>query len=357
VTPADPLTDPDAAEPGAVAVPYDALLLVSFGGPEGPDEVVPFLRRVTAGRGVPDERLREVARHYDLVEGVSPIQEQNRRLLAALREVIALPVYWGNRNSEPFLVDALREMGAEGRRRALAFVTSAYSSYSGCRQYREDIARARAEFGPGAPGVDKLRHYHDHPGFVEPFTDAVAAALDRVGDRNARVVFTAHSVPLSMARSAGPAGGAYEQQLRVTAGLVAAAAAVTGWDLAWQSRSGPPSVPWLAPDVNDHLRDCYADGVRAVVLAPIGFISDHMEVVHDLDTEAAGTVAALPGMRVERAATPATEPDPRFVAMVDQLVRERVEAWPRERRPALWTARGPSWDVCPQDCCPAPARR
>jgi len=200
--------------------------------------------------------------------------------------------------------------------------------------------------------VDKLRHYHDHPGFVRPFVDATRAALDRLGDPAARLVFTAHSVPLAMERSS-----AYAQQLRVTAGLVAGALGHGTWDLVWQSRSGPPSVPWLEPDVNDHLRQLYDAGTRGVVLVPIGFVSDHMEVVYDLDTEAVATAAQLPGLRLERAGTPGTAPDPRFVAMVGELVRERVEGWPRDRRPSLWTERGPSHDVCPVGCCPAPAAR
>ncbi len=344
----DLLTDP--AGP-AGAPPYDSLLLVSFGGPEGPDDVLPFLQNVTAGRGIPSERLREVGAHYDGFGGISPIQEQNRRLLTALRAAVDLPVYWGNRNWAPYLPDALAAMRADGRRRSLAFITSAYSSYSGCRQYREDIARARAEVGEGAPVVEKLRHYHDHPGFVEPFVDAVLAALARVGDPAARLVFTAHSVPMSMARTS-----AYEQQLRATAGIIAAATGHDRWDLVWQSRSGPPAVPWLEPDVNDHLRGLYDGGSRAVVLVPIGFVSDHMEVVFDLDTQAVETAAALPGMRLERAGTPATGPDPRFVAMVAELVAERVEAWPRTRKRALWTERGPSHDVCPAGCCPVPTR-
>ena len=334
-----------------VAPPYDALLLVSFGGPEGPDEVLPFLEQVTRGRGIPRERLAEVGEHYHLFGGVSPIQEQNRRLLAALRETLPLPVYWGNRNSPPFLTDTLREMRDDGVRRAAAFVTSAYSSYSGCRQYREDVARAQTEVGEGAPAVDKLRVFHDHPGFVEPFVDATREALGRAGE-GARLVFTAHSVPVSMA-----SGSAYVEQLRATARIIAAAVGHgDAWDLVWQSRSGPPQVPWLEPDVNDHLRELYAGGARAVVLVPIGFVSDHMEVLFDLDTEAVATAATLPGLVLARAATPATDPDPRFVAMVGELLTERAEGWPAAARPSLWPERGPCHDVCPLDCCPAPVR-
>jgi len=342
---------PQADEDGHVATTYDALLLVSFGGPEGPDEVVPFLERVTAGRGIPRERLAEVGEHYFRFGGVSPIQAQNRRLLAALRATLPVPVYWGNRNSRPFLADTVREMRADGVRRAAAFVTSAYSSYSGCRQYREDIARAQAEVGEGAPAVDKLRVFHDHPGFVEPFVDGTAAALAEAGP-GARLVFTAHSVPASMA-----ATSAYEAQLLATAGIIADRLGHRqAWDLVWQSRSGPPQVPWLAPDVNDHLRELYADGVRAVVLVPIGFVSDHMEVVFDLDTEAVQTAATLPGLTLVRATTPATEPDQRFVAMVGELLTERAQDWPAAERPTLWPERGPCHDVCPLDCCPAPTR-
>jgi protoporphyrin/coproporphyrin ferrochelatase len=327
----------------------DAFLLVSFGGPEGPDDVMPFLRNVTRGRGVPEERLAEVAGHYQHFGGVSPINEQNRALLAAIRDDFAtngidFPLYWGNRNWHPMLADTLAKMRDDGVRRAVAFVTSAYGSYSSCRQYLEDIAAARAAVGPGAPVVEKLRHYHDHPGYVLPLVDGVRAALSTLNGENVRLVFTAHSVPVRMARSAGPQGGRYEAQLRETAGLVAAAAAPElEWDLVWQSRSGPPHVPWLEPDINDHLAELAKAGVSDVVVSPIGFSSDHLEVVWDLDTEAAATAAKL-GLGFARAATPGT--DPRFVAMVRELIAERYDAGPKRKLGTL-----PVWDTCPEGCC------
>jgi ferrochelatase len=340
---------------------YDALLLLSFGGPERPEDVVPFLNNVTRGRGVPSERLAEVAEHYYQFGGVSPINQQCRDLLAAIRADFAdhgldLPVYWGNRNWHPMLVDTVAQMRNDGVRRALAFVTSAYAGYSSCRQYLEDIANARAAIGPDAPVIDKLRQYWDHPGFVEPHIDAVRAAratLGSVDPATTRLVFTAHSIPTAMAASAGPEGGRYEAQLRETARLVAEAAAPDLlYDLVWQSRSGPAHVPWLEPDINDHLAALADEGVRAVVVSPIGFVSDHLEVVWDLDTEAAGTAKRL-GLDYVRAATPGT--DPRFVAMVRELVLERLDPQhpaPRRRLGAL-----PTWDSCAPGCCPVPARR
>jgi len=311
---------------------YDAVLLLSFGGPEGPADVMPFLENVVRGRGVPRERLLAVAEHYHHFGGVSPINAQNRELLAAIRADFAahgldLPVYWGNRNWAPYVGQALAQMKADGVRRALAFATSAYASYSGCRQYLDDLAGARAEVGDGAPVVEKLRHYFDHPGIVEPHADAVRAALATLpaGRRDTtRLVFTAHSIPVTMNDAAGPHGGLYRRQLLATAELVASSAAPElAWDLVWQSRSGPPQVPWLAPDINAHLEAVAADGVTDVVVSPIGFVSDHLEVVWDLDSEAAETAEAL-GLGYVRAATPGT--DPRFVAMVRELVTERLTA-------------------------------
>jgi protoporphyrin/coproporphyrin ferrochelatase len=346
-------------------VEYDAFLLVSFGGPEGPDDVMPFLRNVTRGRGVPDARLAEVAEHYRHFGGVSPINAQCRELLAALRGELDLPIYWGNRNWHPYLADTVREMKSAGVKSALAFVTSPYGSYSSCRQYLDDIARARAEV-EGAPVIDKLRHYHDHPGYIAPQVDAVRAAWDKLpADRRdtARLVFTAHSIPASMAATAGPDGsdssgsatsgaaqrprtvGRYEAQLREVAGLVAGD---KPWDLVWQSRSGPPQVPWLEPDIVDHLEALAKNGVTGAVVSPIGFISDHLEVVWDLDTEAAAAADRL-GLDFVRAATPGT--DPRFVGMVGELVRERVAGAPKR---AL--GRVPTWDFCPDGCCPARMR-
>ena len=322
---------------------YDAFLLVSFGGPERPEDVTPFLENVTRGRGVPPERLAEVAEHYQSFGGVSPINAQCRELLAALRPTIDLPMYWGNRNWHPMLADTLAAMRADGVTRALSFVTSPYGSYSSCRQYLDDIETARATVGPSAPVVDKIRHYHDDPGFIEPHVDAVRHAVSTVEPD--RLLFTAHSIPRSMAESAGPTGGRYEAQLRETAALVAHRGAPgLPWDLVWQSRSGPPHVPWLVPDVNDHLWELAGDGVTGVVVSPIGFISDHLEVVWDLDTEAAATAKQL-GMRFARAATPGA--DPRFVAMVARLVTERLNG----TGPAERLGRLDVWDTCPAHCC------
>jgi protoporphyrin/coproporphyrin ferrochelatase len=336
-------------------VEYDAVLLVSFGGPEGPDEVMPFLRNVVRGRGVPDERLATVAEHYRHFDGVSPINEQCRQLLTALRVQlddagVTLPLYWGNRNWDPYLADTVATMRDDGVRWALAFVTSPFGSYSSCRQYLDDIDAAREKVGPGAPQIDKIRHYHDHPGYIRPHADAVRAALARLSDVEARLVFTAHSIPSNMDAQSGPEGGRYTAQLHETATLVAGEAGPgLEWDLVWQSRSGPPHVPWLEPDINDHLESLAASGVTAVVVSPIGFISDHLEVAWDLDTEAAETAARL-GLAFARAGTPGN--DPRFVSMVRDLILERLDpATPRARLGAL-----PGWDACPSACCGAPPR-
>ncbi|MFI5954746.1 ferrochelatase [Cryptosporangium sp. NPDC051539] len=318
---------------------------------------MPFLENVVRGRGVPAARLAEVAEHYQHFGGVSPINQQNRELLAALRTEfdahgVGLPLYWGNRNWHPMLADTLRRMRADGVRRVLGFATSAYSSYSSCRQYRDDVVAARDEVGADAPVVEKLRHFYDHPGFVQPHADAVAAALGSERRATTRIVFTAHSIPASMDATSGPDGGLYSAQLRTVAGLVSAAAAPDlGWDLVWQSRSGPPQVPWLEPDVNDHLRALAKDGVTDVVVSPIGFVSDHLEVVWDLDNEARQTAAEV-GLGFARAATPGT--DPRFVSMIRELVEERLHASSSGRRLAPWDASGPS---CLAGCCPAPKRR
>jgi ferrochelatase len=345
------------------AVGYDGFLLLSFGGPERPEDVQPFLQNVTRGRRVPPRRLAEVAEHYHHFGGVSPINEQCRALLAALRVELAahrleLQPYWGNRNWHPMLADTLAQMRDAGITRALAFVTSPYGSYSACRQYLDDIAVARAAVGPRAPAVAKLRHYHDHPGFVAPHADAVRdalASLEPAPREQTRLVFTAHSIPTEMARLAGPDGGRYQAQLAETAALVAGAAAPgLPWDLVWQSRSGPAHVPWLAPDINDHLAALAGDGVTAVVVSPIGFTSDHLEVLWDLDTEAADTAKRV-GLAFARAATPGV--DPRFVAMIRELVTERIAA---EREPGGAVPRRrlgslPVWDACASHCCPARA--
>jgi ferrochelatase len=332
-------------------VPYDAFLLLSFGGPEHPDDVMPFLRNVTRGRGVPDGRLLEVAEHYYHFGGVSPINQQCRDLLAGVEA--GLPKYWGNRNWHPMLADTVAQMRDDGITSALAFATSAYGGYSSCRQYWEDIAAARAKVGPGAPAITKLRQFHDHPGFVHPHADAVTAALatlDPARRATTRLVFTAHSIPLSMAQSAGPTGGRYTAQLQETATLVHGLSAPDlTWDLVWQSRSGPPQVPWLEPDINHHLAELTEKGVTDVVVSPIGFVSDHLEVIWDLDNEALETARKL-GLGYARAATPGT--DRRFLDMIRSLVRERTDDEPQQRLGTL-----PVWDVCPADCCRAPARR
>jgi ferrochelatase len=344
--------------------PYDALLLVSFGGPERPEDVVPFLENVTAGRGIPRERLEEVGQHYRLFGGRSPINDLNRDLLAAIEKDLAeagvdLPVYWGNRNWDPYLIDAVRRMEQDGVTRAACFVTSAYSSWSSCRQYRENLFDAVSPV-PGAPVLDKLRHYFNHPGFVEPVVDATLAALAALpGDvrDGAHLVFVTHSIPLGMAETSGPSGGAYVAQHRDVAAEVAVQVAEQGGvrhehALVYCSRSGPPQVPWLEPDVNDHLESLHADGVPAVVLVPVGFVSDHMEVVYDLDTEAMATAERL-GLPARRAATAGT--DPRFVAMVRDLLLERAAAERGEEVARVSVgALGPLWDRCPVGCCPNP---
>jgi protoporphyrin/coproporphyrin ferrochelatase len=348
----------------ASVAPYDAVLLVSFGGPERPEDVVPFLENVTRGRGIPRERLAEVGQHYYAVGGHSPINDQCRAFLSAVRgnldeHGIDLPVYWGNRNWDPFLSDTLATMAADGVRRAAAFVTSAYSSYSGCRQYRENLFDA-VEAVDGAPRLDKLRHYFNHPGFVQANVEATLAGLASLSEPEAaaaRLVFVTHSIPTAMAQASGPDGGAYQAQHRSTAALVTegvrtATGRSLGWDLVYCSRSGSPGTPWLEPDVNDHLEALHEAGTRAVVLVPIGFVSDHMEVVFDLDTEAAETAARL-GLAMRRAATAGVHPA--FVGAVRDLLLERAAAERGEpvRRAAVG-ALGPSWDVCAAGCCPNP---
>lgn len=367
-------------------VRYDAVLLVSFGGPEGQDDVLPFLRNVTRGRGIPDERLEEVAHHYRHFGGVSPINAQCRALRAALGEELTrrgldLPVYWGNRNWDPYLTDALREAHAAGHRRLLAVVTSAYSSYSSCRQYREDLAAALESTGlAGELEVDKVRQYFDHPGFVAPFVtgtrEAVQAVLAELGAgaraSDVHVLFATHSIPTTTALASGPPGadlgpeGAYGAQHRAVAEVVMASLASgdlgieAPWSLVYQSRSGSPHSPWLEPDVNDAIRELADRGARGVVIVPLGFVSDHTEVLWDLDEEATET-AHEAGLAVARVPTPGV--DPAFVAGLVDLIAERhtndggdggegASGSPMER-PAL-TPLGPWYDVCRAGCCANP---
>ncbi len=335
-----------------VAREYDALLVLSFGGPEGMDDVVPFLENVTRGRGIPPERLAEVAEHYYHFGGISPINAQNRALIAALESELAghgidLPIYFGNRNWHPMLADTLEQMKADGVKRALAFVTSAFSSYSSCRQYREDLVRASLIVGEGAPIVDKIRVFYNHPGFLEPVAELLRDAIGQFpAERRAgvRVLFTAHSIPMSMARTS-----AYEVQLREAMTLVAELAGAEHFQLCYQSRSGSPSVPWLEPDFGDVMTDLHADGHDDVVVCPLGFVSDHLEVLFDLDEEGAEHAEDL-GMTYVRAATVGTHP--RFVGMIRELIQERMTETPVR---LVLGKKPPVHDNCPPNCCkPAP---
>lgn len=295
---------------------FDAVLLLSFGGPEGPEQVRPFLENVTRGRGVPPERLDEVAEHYLHFGGVSPINGINRALITELRAELGLPVYFGNRNWEPYVEETVATMRDNGVRRAAVFTTSAWSGYSSCTQYVEDIARARRAAGPGAPGLVKLRPYFDHPLFVEMFAESIAAAAATVPS-DARLVFTAHSIPVAADRRCGP--DLYSRQVGYAARLVAAAAGYDDYDVVWQSRSGPPQVPWLEPDVGDHLAALVQAGTDAVVVCPIGFLADHIEVVWDLDHELRLQAEAA-GVAFARAATP--NADRRLARLAAGLIDE-----------------------------------
>jgi len=302
---------------------YDALLIVSFGGPEKHEDVIPFLENVLRGRNVPRERMLEVAEHYYHFDGKSPINDQNRALIEELRKVVKLPVYWGNRNWHPMLADTMRQMQADGVKRAVAFATSAFGSYSGCRQYQEDIARARAAVGEGAPEIVKIRPFSAHPKFIEAMTDRVRTALAELP--GGRLVFTAHSVPLSMATT-----GPYVQELEAACAKVAANVGHSDWKLVYQSRSGPPTQPWLEPDVCDYLREIKRDSI----IIPIGFLSDHMEVLYDLDTEARAVSEEL-GIKMVRAGTVGTHPA--MIAMIAELATQEH-------------------GTCAVGCCPAPVR-
>ncbi|MDH6182254.1 ferrochelatase [Microbacteriaceae bacterium SG_E_30_P1] len=346
-------------------VAYDAILLASFGGPEGQDDVIPFLRNVTRGRGIPEERLEEVAHHYRAFGGVSPINDQNRELKAALEAELAkrgidLPVLWGNRNWDPYLRDALTEAHERGFTKLIAVGTSAYSSYSSCRQYREDYAMALEETGLGGViQIDKVRQFFDHPGFVEPFIEGTRdgiAALEAQGipRDHIHVLFATHSVPTDDAIRSGPRdrdfgeGGAYAaQHLAVAEVVVREVADGIGWDLVYQSRSGPPTQPWLEPDINDRIVELAGQGVKGLVIVPLGFISDHMEVKWDLDTEALET-SEENGITAVRVPTPGVHAA--FVSGLVDLVLERRDGVPTAERPAL-TDLGPWYDVCRPGCC------
>lgn len=315
---------------------YDALLVVSFGGPEGMDDVIPFLENVLRGRNVPRERMLQVAHHYELFDGVSPINQQNRELIAALQKELEehgpnLPIYWGNRNWHPLLPDTIKQMADDGIQNALAFVTSGYSSYSSCRQYLQNIKDAQAEVGPTAPQIEKLRAFYNHPLFIEANVDHIREAVTQLGDITwPHIVFTAHSIPESMAENCD-----YAAQLNETGGRIAQALNIENWQLVYQSRSGSPAQPWLGPDICDHLKDLRSVGVSAVVVAPIGFVSDHMEVVYDLDVEAR-KVADEIGIHLVRAKTAGTHPA--FVRMIRELILERIN---NTIPPA----------ICAPDCC------
>ena len=328
--------------------PYDCFLLVSFGGPEGPDDVMPFLENVLRGKPVPRERMLEVAEHYNQFGGVSPINEQNRELLEVIsaefkRSGIDLPIYWGNRNWDPLLPDTIRQMRDDGRKRALAFFTSMFSCYSGCRQYRENIAAARDEVGPDAPLIEKVRMGFNHPKFIEVMAANLQESIDSLGNvaRDSVVMFTAHSIPLSMSGNCD-----YEKQLREACRLVADTCGVSNWELVYQSRSGPPQQPWLEPDICDAIaaKDD-SQKLESVIIVPIGFISDHMEVMFDLDEEAA-QLCQDRGIRMHRTRTAGIADG--FVEMIRDLVQERMEG--RPERAAVGEL-GAWHDVCPENCC------
>lgn len=329
---------------------YDALLVVSFGGPDRPEDVMPFLENVTRGRLIPRERLEEVAEHYHHFGGKSPINAQVETLIASLRAELEahgprLPVYLGNRNWHPTLPDTLRRMKADGVRRALAFITSAWSSYSSCRQYLDNIAEAQAEVGPGAPVVERLRLFYNHPGFIEPMAARVRdayASLPEPDRGEAPLLFTAHSIPLTMAENCR-----YVEQLTEACGLVGQLAGRENWRLVYQSRSGPPTQPWLEPDINVALHEAVARGAKNVVVAPVGFLSDHLEVLYDLDYEARQVCDQL-GLHMARAGTVGNHP--RFITMIRELMLERIEGASRKSMGLL----GPMPDDCPAGCCPAP---
>lgn len=334
--------------------PFDSILIVSFGGPEGPGDVLPFLENVLRGKNVPRERMLEVVEHYQHFGGVSPINAQNRALIASLRTEldtagVNLPIYWGNRNWHPLLADTLRQMKADGRQRAIAFFTSMFSCYSGCRQYRENIQVAQQEVGEGVPTVEKIRKGFNHPLFIEAQADLVRRSLEQIAVPlrvATKLLFTAHSIPMSMADNSN-----YVQQLKEAAKLVATAVGSESWELVFQSRSGPPQQPWLEPDVCDRLHELAASGTAAVAIIPLGFVSDHMEVLFDLDTEAKAACDKL-GLSMIRVASVGTHP--LFIKMIRELIQERIDSWPTRAAIGDLSA---SHDVCPVDCCLYPQQR
>ena len=334
---------------------YDAILVIGFGGPEKREDVIPFLENVLRGKPVPRERMLEVAEHYYHFDGVSPINDQVRDLLDVLgpelkRRGITQPVYWGNRNWHPMLDDTVAQMKADGHQRAVGLVLAGYSSYSSCRQYRENVSHACEAAGEGAPIVDKLRVFYNHPLWIEANADCLAEAIQHLpeeGKNQFHIAFTAHSIPNSMADHCR-----YEAQLQETCRLVSEAAGVPDdrWKLVFQSRSGRPTDPWLEPDICDHIEELHSAAVRHVVIMPIGFLSDHMEVLFDLDEEAAEKCGEL-GIEIQRAKTVGTHP--KFVEMLGDIIEERIRDSPDRRAIGQFPA---SHDVCPVDCCPAPAR-
>ncbi len=320
--------------PGQTATTYDAFLLVSFGGPEGMNDVLPFLKNVLRGKNVPEERMLAVARHYELFGGISPINEHNRQLISALKPLIEssgpkLPIYWGNRNWYPLLADTVKKMSGDGVKHAIAFVTAAYSSYSSCRQYLEDIEKARAAVGPAAPRIDKIGPFYNHPGFIAANADQLLIALRGLSTRRqqeAKIIFTAHSIPLSMS-----SGCRYEEQLDTTCRSVMREAQISnGWQLCYQSRSGPLTQPWLEPDLNQYITQLAEQGIKDIVIAPIGFVSDHMEIIYDLDTEARKLCQQL-HINYTRAKTAGCHP--KFVSMIGELCQSKI-------------------DSCSDNCCP-----
>jgi protoporphyrin/coproporphyrin ferrochelatase len=334
---------------------YDSVLIVSFGGPEGPDDVIPFLENVLRGKNVPRERMLEVAEHYQHFGGVSPINAQCRALIDALRHEldragIDLPIYWGNRNWAPLLPNTLKEMQSQGKHKTIAFFTNMFSCYSGCRQYRENVAAAQQSVGPDAPIIEKVRFGFNHPLFIKAQTEIVGQAFARLRQdairENVKLLFSAHSIPLSMADNCN-----YVKQLNEAARLVAEGVQHSNWELVYQSRSGPPQQPWLEPDICDRIEQAAASGTKDVIVVPLGFVSDHMEVLFDLDTEAKDTCQRL-GLGFVRADSVGVHPD--FIRMIRELIQERLENWPTRAAVGQLPA---SHDVCPENCCLYTQRR